>query len=241
MSTQRGFRLPGLPAMQTAATKLAVGLVAGSILFALFRQSFGEWLVLVPALVLRSFALWQPLTYAFIENSPMGVIFGALILWSIGGALEQTWGSRRLVLFALGVTALSGALTVALSILVEALQAMPFFGGTVMTSALWVAYGLSYGQRQTNFWGMAVTGNVLALIGVGFIFLNGAFGSWLAIIPSALGALLSFGYVRGATPSMLLLRVQSWRLHRQLKGRSKHLRVIGKDRNTPNDSDKFLH
>ncbi len=46
-----------------------------------------------------------------------------------------------------------------------------------MGRALWVAYGLSFGRRQTNFWGLPVSGNVFALIGVGFVFLNGAFSA----------------------------------------------------------------
>jgi membrane associated rhomboid family serine protease len=220
---------------------LAVALVVGSVLFAMTQRSFGEWLILVPGLVFKSYAFWQPVTYAFIETSPMGVIFGALIAWSIGGALEQTWGPRRLVGFAIGVTVLAGLCTLALSYPVGALWARPFAGGTVMTSALWVAYGLSFGQRQTNFWGMPVTGNVLALIGVGFVFLNGAFQSWLGIIPEVFALGLTFLYLKVGTPRLLWLRFTSWRLHRQLKSRSKHLTLLSDERNTPRDSDRFLH
>jgi len=237
----RPLRVPGFPAIRSAGAFLAVGLVAGSVLYAMTQRSIGEWLILEPGLVFRSFALWQPFTYVFVETSPMGVIFGALIAWSIGGALEQTWGARRMVAFALGVTVLSALLTLALAYPVGGLWAKAFAGGTVMTSALWVAYGLSFGSRQTNFWGMPVTGNVLALIGVGFVFLNGAFGSWLAIIPEVFGLGLTFIYVKVGTPRLLWLRISSWRLQRQLKSRSKHLTLISDERNTPRDSDRYLH
>jgi len=110
---RRGFR-PMLPGLQGAASWLAVALVIGSVIFALTKDGVGELLRLIPGLVLRGY-VWQPLSYAFIETSPMGVIFGALILWQLGGALEQTWGTRRMTAFALGTTVLAGVATVLLA------------------------------------------------------------------------------------------------------------------------------
>jgi hypothetical protein len=170
----------------------------------------------------------------------MGVIFGALILWQIGGALEQTWGTRRMAAFAVGTTVVAGLLTVLLALVVHDLLALPFTGGWVMCSALWVAYGLSFGKRQTNFWGLPVTGNVFALIGVGFVFLNGAFTRFVYVVPDALALLLTWAYLRVGGPSDWMLRVQSWRLQRQLRTRSKHLTLVSPDRNTPRDSDRFI-
>jgi membrane associated rhomboid family serine protease len=235
---RRGFR-PVLPGLQGAAAWLAVALIVGSIVFALSRQGLGGLLILVPGEVLRGW-VWQLLTYAFVENSPMGVIFGALILWQLGGALEQSWGSRRMALFAVGTTVTAGIGTVLLALAVPALRAIPFPGGFVMGSALWVAYGLGFGRRQTNFWGLPVSGNVFALIGVGFVFLNGAFSSFLLVVPSAVALLLTWMYVRLGGPSDWFLRVQSWRLQRQLRTRSKHLSLVSPDRNTPRDSDRFI-
>ena len=78
----------------------------GSVLCLLTRDGLGALLLLIAGL-LGSF-LWQPFTYGFIETSPMGIIFGAIIIWSIGGWLERVWGSRRLLLVRWGVTALAG-------------------------------------------------------------------------------------------------------------------------------------
>jgi hypothetical protein len=110
-----------------------------------------------------------------------------------------------------------------------------------MTGALWVASGLVIGRGQTNFWGIPLTGNTFALIGVGFVVLTAAFSSVFAVIPEALALGLTWAYVRGASPRLVLLKLQSWRFQRQLKARSRHLKVVGKDRNTPKDSDRFLH
>jgi hypothetical protein len=111
----------------------------------------------------------------------------------------------------------------------------------VLGTALWVAYGLSYGQAQVNFWGLPVTGNVFALIGAGFVLLNGAYGGWAMVIPDLVCIGLTVAYVKGASPRLLWLRFTSWRLQRQLKGRSGHLRVVTKDRNIGGGSDNYLH
>jgi hypothetical protein len=235
---RRSFR-PVFPGLQGAAAWLAVALIIGSVVFALTRDGIGPFLLLIPAAVLRGF-LWQPLSYGFVADSPIGVIFGALILWQLGGALEQTWGTRRMALFAVGTTVLAAVLTVLLALVVAPLRLMPFPGGWVMGSALWVAYGLSFGRQQTNFWGLPVSGNVFALIGVGFVFLNGAFAGFYQVVPEALGLALTWGYLRLGGPSDWLLRFQSWRLQRQLRSRSKHLTLVSPDRNTPRDSDRFL-
>jgi membrane associated rhomboid family serine protease len=227
--------------MRSAAVRLAMAMVAGSVVFALLKQSYGTALLLTPALVVGRLWLWQPVTYAFVETTAMGVIFAALVLWQVGGALEQSWGSRRMVRFALGTTVLAGVLTVVLSFVVGPLAVSSFGGGWVMGIALWVAFGLTLGGAPTNFWGLPVTGNVLALIGVGFVFLEGAFNGWLLVVPSVLGVLLAAGYVRLGGPEVWWLKLQSWRLYRRLQGRSKHLKVVAPDRNTPGDSDRYLH
>jgi len=227
--------------VRSAAVRLAIGLLIGSVVFALGRGGLGSALLLSPAEVLGRLWLWQPLTYGFVEASPVGVIFGALVLWQIGGALEQSWGPRRMVTFALVTTALAGLLTVALALVVPALALMQFPGGWVMASALWVAYGLMLGRGQTGFWGLPVSGNVLAAIGAGFIFLDGAFNGWLLVVPAVIGLLLSAGYVRVTRPEHWWLRFQSWQLQRRLRGRSKHLKVAAPDRNTSRDSDRYLH
>ena len=236
---RRGFR-PVLPGLRGAAAWLAVALIGGSIVFGLLaHQGLGGLLLLIPGQVLRGW-VWQPFTYAFVENSPMGVIFGALIVWQLGGALEQSWGTRRMTLFALGTTVVAGIGTVLLALVLPQLRDMPFTGGFVMGSALWVAYGLGFGRQQTSFWGLPLSGNLFALIGVGFVVLNAVFTSPYLVVPDAVALLLTWMYVRLGGPSDWFLRLQGWRLQRQLRSRSKHLSLVSPDRNTPRDSDRFL-
>jgi membrane associated rhomboid family serine protease len=241
MRPMRGSFRPVFPSVQGAAARLALALVVGSVIFALGREAFAERLLLVPGLVLGRLWVWQPLSYAFVETSPLGVLFGALILWQLGGALEQSWGGRRMVLFAIGTTVAAGILTVLLALAVRPLWGLPFAGGTVMASNLWVAFGLAWGRRQTNFWGLPLTGNLLALIGVFFVFLNGAFSNFFNVVPPALGLLLTWCYLRLGGPGEWLLRLRGWRLQRQLRSRARHLKLVSPERNTPRDSDRYLH
>lgn len=235
---QVSFRMPEV---RSAAAALAIAVIVASVLAAIIKP-LGPWVLLVPELVLGSGFVWQLLSYAFIEVSPLGVIFGALILWSIGGAVEAMWGRKRFLLFTFGVTALAAVATVLLSLLLPRLVSGAYPGGSVMTGSLWVAYGLQIGANRTNFWGFPLTGNALALIGAGFVFLNGAFGGLSLVIPSAFALLFTFLYMRGAQPGQLWLRFRGWQLERDLKKRASKLRGIdGGRRNIGGDSDKYLH
>jgi membrane associated rhomboid family serine protease len=219
---------------------MAIAMIATSVVVAIVKplQSF---VLLVPDLVVSGF-VWQLLTYALVEVSPMGVIFGAIILWSLGGAVESTWGRKRFLWFSLGISVLAAIATVLVSLLVPALVREAYPGGMVLTGSLWVAYGLQIGRGQTNFWGMPITGNVLAMIGAGFVFLNAAFAGLSMVIPEAFALLFTYLYMRGVQPSLLWLRFRSWQLDRDLKKRSAHLRGIdGGRRNVGGDSDKYLH
>ena len=227
-----GFGFAGVESM---AAKLAIALVGVSVL-SLVTGAVGSLLLLSPEGVLTRLWLWQPFTYGFIGQGPLGIIFGAIILYSIGGSLEQVWGPRRLLWVLWGGTVLAGILTSLLAFVVPLPSG--YAGGFVMGSIAWVCYGLFIGRGQANFWGIPVTGNVLALIGAGFVVLNGLTSSWRVVVPELFGLGIAFVYMRGGSPRHLWLRLQHWRLQRQLRGRSKHLRVVSQERP---DSDRFLN
>lgn len=227
-----GFGFAGVESM---AARLAIGLVGVSVL-SLVGGTLGELLLLSPQGVLTRLWLWQPFTYGFVGRGALGIIFGAIILYSIGGSLEQVWGPRRLLWVLWGGTVLAGILTSLLALVVALPSGYP--GGYVMGTIAWVCYGLFIGRGQANFWGIPVTGNVLALIGAGFVVLNGLTSHWSIVVPELFGLGIAFVYMRGGSPRHLWLRLQHWRLQRQLRGRSKHLRVISSERP---DSDRFLN
>ena len=232
VSRRGGGGFGGFPGLESMAARLALAMVAGSVLVLATKTSL---LMLVPEEVL-DLQLWRLVTYAFIERDPLGIIFGAIILWSIGGWLEGVWGPRRLLLVGVGGTVLAGALTVAASF-VFPIGFFPFAGGTVMGTILWVAYGLTIGRGQTNFWGIGLSGNVLALIGAGFVVLRALQVGVGAQLPDLFGLLVAVGYVKGGSPRGLWLHLHHWRLQRQLRNRSRNLRAVSSE--PPND--RFLN
>ena len=93
--------------------------------------------------------LFQFITYPFVEQSFMGVIFEGLLIWFIGSELEQKWGQKFYIKF-LTLSALSVALLfVFLSFFIAA--SSPLFGMTGVGYALLVAYALIYSERQLLF------------------------------------------------------------------------------------------
>ena len=225
--------------IRSLSAKLAIALIAGSVVTFLAGPSL---LVLIPELVLTRGTIWQLVSYLFVAGDPLGVIFGALVVWSIGSALEATWGARRLLWVVLGCSVPAAVLTVLTAIPLASIQPFKFYGAWVMGSVIWVGYGLSFGRAQTNFWGIPVSGNVLALIGVGFVLLQVLYiHDVRPLLPELYGIALVAAYLKLGSPRVWLLRLQSWRFQRQFRIRSKHLRVISKDRNTSRDSDRYLH
>ena len=232
------------PLGASMAVKLTVALIAGSLIYALAQHSVGPLLLLSPGEVLHHFFVWQVLTYCFVELGPLNILLGAFVLWSLGSGIEMSWGPRRLLGYSVGVSVGAGALTVLASLIpgLGALGQIAYPGGMVMVTALWVGYGLSFGKSQTNFFGMPLSGNMLAGIGVLFVVLDGAYaGSWLAVVPDAFAIAITFVLFRVGSPRSAWVRFESWRLQRQLRGRSRHLKLVSKDRNHPADSDRYLH
>lgn len=229
-----------MPPVRSAAAVMAVTLIAGSVLVAIAKP-LALFAYLVPEQVFGHFFVWQLVTYGFVEATPLGVIFGALIVWSIGGALEAMWGRSRFLQFSFGILVAAGVATLLLSLAIPSLVARGYPGGGVLTGALWVGYGLHLGRSQANFWGFPMTGNMLALLGAGFVFLNAAFGGLALVIPEAFALLFTWFILRVGGPGDLLLRFRSWQLERDLKKRSAHLKSLDGGRSGDRGSDKYLH
>src|SRR5262245_35218124 len=154
-----------LPSFRTTSAKLAVALVLCSTLgFVLERQMGLVKLALYPGLVLTDLQLWQLVTFIPLSYHPLGIVFGAVILWQMGGYLEASWGARRLFIVAVTVVLLAALFTLAAALFVRPLRSTVYEGGWALAGAIWVLYGLHLGRAQTNFWGVPVSGNGLAAI-----------------------------------------------------------------------------
>jgi len=80
-------------------------LIANTAIFLLqffAGRAFGglfSYLALVPEQVVRSFFIWQLVTYMFIHGGLWHILWNMLALWMFGVELEQTWGTDRFLRF----------------------------------------------------------------------------------------------------------------------------------------------
>ncbi|MCL6589494.1 MAG: rhomboid family intramembrane serine protease [Firmicutes bacterium] len=84
-----------------------IAIVSGAIFLIglLFRQ-LNALIQLAPGYILNM--PWTVLTFPFANNDILGIIFGILWLWMIGGELERSWGSKSYGLFVFLVALATG-------------------------------------------------------------------------------------------------------------------------------------
>lgn len=96
--------------------------------------------------------VFQIASFPFMEASFMSVLFNSMLVWFIGGDLEQKWGSSFYLKF-LGVGVLaSGFIYLAISFLTGGnLQSVPLHGLGGVVFSLLIAYGVIFSERQLTF------------------------------------------------------------------------------------------
>lgn len=125
-------------------------------------SSFGDWLALVPRLVLHGH-IWRLATSVLLETHPTALIFNCLLLYWIGTDLAYYWGSRKLLSFYFGFAAFVNVLVVAISWLLwpEALD-IRFSGMWPIEEALVIMWAYYFPEKQLRlFFIMPVGGKIL--------------------------------------------------------------------------------
>ncbi|MGA9120682.1 MAG: rhomboid family intramembrane serine protease [Bacteroidota bacterium] len=113
--------------------------VAGVPIFAIFS----EYLALWP--LGTNFWPWQLLTYMFMHGGFWHLFFNMLALWMFGMELENTWGSRKFLIFYL-ICGLGAGIT---NLLVAPLvgQAAPTIGASGAVFGVLIAFGMLFPDR----------------------------------------------------------------------------------------------
>jgi len=222
-----GGRVPAVIGLILALTLLVtVGyLVTGN----------GEWARLAPQAILRG-QLWRLVTWPFLEPQPLSLIFGLIMLYQFGCQLAYDWGERLFLTRYLFLTVGAGLVTTAVATL-PPFQGIAHVGMWPVVDALLLVWCLRYPDQQISIWGvLPMTGRTMALLVVGgtvlFALAAGGIGGLLAFTPHF--AALFLGWV--LSRSRLGLPVRRWklawrdfRLERQMRRRSKHLKVVRKN------------
>lgn len=118
---------------------LAQFTVAGVPIFSIFQQYLALWPLGT------NFWPWQLVTYMFIHGGFWHLFFNMLALWMFGMELENTWGSRKFIIYYL-MCGIGGGIT---NLLVAPLvgQAAPTIGASGAVFGVLIAFGMLFPDR----------------------------------------------------------------------------------------------
>jgi len=170
--------------------------------------------------------VWRLVTWVLVENDPLNLLFGGLVLYWFGRDLVDAWGARRFLVTYFAVPAVAGVLASVLAIAWPGLDAYRFAGFWVTLDALVVAWGLNHPFRQILlFFAVPVSGRALVWITVGGTALFALFTGVGAFVPHLLAEGIAWMHVSGKGPGQWLRRIRLPR--RKKRGR---FEVIHADR-----------
>jgi len=127
-----------------AVKAILIACAAIALVSLVFREDVLTWLGLTPADVVRELRVWQPVTYIFVHDGVLHLVFNMLFIWMFGVELERLWGTRAFTkfFFICGVAAGLATLAVGLLPIDSAWRERTYLGVTVGSSG--AVYGLLY-------------------------------------------------------------------------------------------------
>jgi membrane associated rhomboid family serine protease len=139
------------PGRLTPAVKLLMSINVAMFVIGTFVPPVVLYLGLAPAAVFGRLAAWQPLTYMFLHDGVLHLLFNMLALWMFGVELERMWGTRFFTRYYLVTGIGAAAVTLALSLLPWRIGTIMYYSLTIGASGaiygLLLAYGLQFPER----------------------------------------------------------------------------------------------
>ena len=212
------------PGALSPAIKALIWANVAMYLLALAVPSIVVYLGLLPAAVITRFFFWQPVTYMFLHEGLLHLLFNMLALWMFGTELERTWGTRFFLRY-YAVTGLgAAATTIVLSLLPlpfsDALYLSLTVGASGAIYGLLLAYGLYFPNRPIYMYLLfPIPAKYFVLIVGAVALLSSIGGGGGGVAHTAhLGGLV-VGYVylkgrRGNPLAALEYRYVKWRMNR---------------------------
>lgn len=204
------------------ALYLLIAEVGLSLLFLLSKDEFKvEMARLFTAnatQVWHDFKLWTLVTSPLMQDQFVSLLFHGLILWMFVPVLENWWGTRKFLFFALWTSLAGTTVGTLLGLLIGDMTPVmgldPFIYGCI------VAYGVLYGSHPVRFFGvLPMTGRQLMIGIIVVVALFVVLGSrWIQGSAYAAAMLLAWLLTSGKwNPRLWYLRWKHKRLRRHLK------------------------
>lgn len=139
---------------------------------------------------------WQPLTAAFLfpDGRQVGVLGTLLVQWILGSPLERRWGTARYLGLCIGAGVFGHLVLALLGLALPAALALPVGGSIPGDMAAVVAFGVIFGRRQFDLFGVfPFTGRALAGLAAGLSLVAPLLRGdpWPMIVPTAAAMLLA--------------------------------------------------
>lgn len=139
-------------------TIFGIWLVGQIILERFIGVPLSAWLALFPGKVLFDGMLWQTFSYIFLHSIEVShILLNLLMLWFLGGQLENTWGSKYFIFYFL-MSGVGAGLIYCIGVLGWYLffggtqgLAIPVVGSSGSVFGLMMAYGILFGDRTIHF------------------------------------------------------------------------------------------
>ena len=165
-------------------------------------------LLLQPAAVWEG-EVWRLVTWVLVEENPLNLLFGGLVLYWFGRDLVEAWGDRKFLATWFGVPAAAAVLTCLLALAWPRLAASWSSGFWVALDVLVICWGLVHPFRQILlYFALPVSGKALVAITVGGTVLFALFSSITAFVPHLLAEGLAWLHASGKGPGSWLRRLR---------------------------------
>ena len=153
------------------------------------------YLGMTPAIFWSQFTLWMPFTYLFLHGSIMHVLFNMLMLWFLGGEVEQVFGTKRFIFYYF----LCGAGAGLLVALLQMGMTIPTIGASGAIYGILVAFGLFFPERLIYIYGIFPVKAKYLVIGaaaLAFLFSLSDSGSTVSHVAHLSGIAIGYVYIR---------------------------------------------
>jgi membrane associated rhomboid family serine protease len=177
--------------------------------------------------------VWRLVSWAFVQNDPLTLLFGGFILYWVGQQLAFVWSERRFLLRFLGYTLFAGVATTLVALFWYP-AATPHWGIWPVVNAFIVSWAMLYPDRQVNIWGvLPLTGRMMAWLLLGGTLLYGIAAGGIAgiglFVPHLFAMGLAWGLARGLGVRGPWRDARMWWAERDAKRRARHLKVVKRD------------
>lgn len=243
-------RLPDFGRVTWVTLILLVGISLADVIIGPRWLRIGEpaeWLVLIPAEVLRGQA-WRLVTYPWV-NGLLGLVIGVWMIVVFMAQLERMWGERRMLLRLLAFIVVPAAIVTLLSIPIRPLRGAAFVGIDPVLYCLIAAFACELRGAEIMLFPFPfrVSGDGLLLFEggllVAMILFTGDFlGATLSIVSLAFAiAWFRFNLVRDVRRSWLRFRKRRLEARMTKLRRSRGLHVVSSDDDDDGEPRRFLH